>query len=267
MLSALVCLLVCCAVTCPAQTPPNLSDTAQVAPPPLRRAEPPSPSMTVEELEQKGDELRALKYNLDAMDYFHAALAKSPNNARILNKMGMVQLLSHHLPEAKKYLEHAIKADHNFANAYNNLGVVHYMDKRYGKAIKEYEKAIEVEGGSASYYSNMGAAYFADHKFEKAIAAYSKAVELDPDVFERSSRTGVTAQTTRPEDRAHYEYVMAKLYAKMGASDRALQALRKAMEEGYKDIANVYKDAEFGELRKDPRFVALMADKPVAIRD
>jgi hypothetical protein len=39
------------------------------------------------------------------------------------------------------------------------------------------------------------------------------------------------------------------------------------MEEGYKEIGNVYKDAEFSALRKDPRFAELMSSKPTAISD
>jgi hypothetical protein len=39
------------------------------------------------------------------------------------------------------------------------------------------------------------------------------------------------------------------------------------MEEGYKDIQNVYKDNEFTELRKDPRFGELMASKTLAIQE
>jgi hypothetical protein len=53
----------------------------------------------------------------------------------------------------------------------------------------------------------------------------------------------------------------------MGVADRSLEYLRKAMEEGYKEIGNVYKDAEFAELRKDPRFTELMSSKPTAISD
>ena len=89
--------------------------------------------------------------------------------------------------------------------------------------------------------------------------------QLDPDVFERTSRGGVQAQLPSPGDRAHYDYTVAKLYAKMGYSDRSLEYLRKAMEEGYKDFKNVYKDVEFAELRKDKRFAELMATKPPAI--
>src|SRR5205814_161664 len=66
-------------------------------------------------------------------------------------------------------------------------------------------------------------------------------------------------------DRANFDYVMAKLFAQAGNSDRSLQYLRKALEEGYKGIDAVYKDAEFAGLRKDPRFAELMAARPPAI--
>ena len=70
-----------------------------------------------------------------------------------------------------------------------------------------------------------------------------------------------------PGDRAHFYYVLARLYAKAGVSDRSLQYLRRAMEEGYKGINSVYKDAEFAGVRKDPRFNELMAQRPPAITD
>ncbi len=139
--------------------------------------------------------------------------------------------------------------------------MVYYEEKRYGPAIKQYDKAIALEDSSASVYSNLGAAYFAKRQFEPAITAYQKAMQLDPDVLQRTSRGGVQAQLPSPEDRARYDFTVAKLYAKMGFSDQSLEYLRKAMEEGYKDFNNVYKDVEFAELRKDKRFVELVATK------
>jgi tetratricopeptide (TPR) repeat protein len=241
------------------------SEQLQVGPPPLHRAQPPAPGASAEQLEDQGDQLRGDKNFLDAVDYYQAALKKSPNSAGLFNKIGISQLMLRRYKEAKKSFERAVKSDRNHANAYNNLGVVYYQEKNYSKAIKQYEKAIALEGGAASFYSNRGAAYFGKKQFDKAAVDYSKAMEIDPDIFERTSRAGVMAQLPSPEDQAHYDYVLAKLYARMGVSDRSLHYLRKAMEEGYKDIKNVYKDNEFTELRKDPRFVELMAAKPPAI--
>jgi tetratricopeptide (TPR) repeat protein len=243
------------------------SEQLQVGPPPLHRAEPPAPEASGEQLETSGDQLRVDKNFLDAVDYYEAATKKSPNNAALFNKIGICQLMLQRYKEAKKSFERAIKADHNHADAYNNLGVIYYQAKNYNKAIKQYEKAILLKDDAASYFSNRGAAYFGKKEFNKAALDYSKAMAIDPDIFERVSRSGVMAQLPSPEDRARYDYVLAKLYAKMGVPDRSLHYLKKAMEEGYKDIKDVYKDNEFTELRKDPRFAELMAAKTPAIQE
>ena len=242
-------------------------DQVQIYPVPLRGVEPPSKDATAEALELRADALRAEKFYLDSLDYYRAALAKRPNAAPLYNKIGIVELLMQRWPDAKKSFERAIRADHEYSDAYNNLGVIFYIGKKYGKAIDRYNKAIRYKADTASYYSNLGAALFSKKDFEKSVAAYARALELDPDVFERTSRAGVSAQMSSPEDRAHYDYVLAKLYAKMGSADRSLEYLRRAMEEGYKSIDSVYKDAEFAGVRKDPRFTALMAARPPAITD
>lgn len=244
-----------------------LHDQVQISAPTVRAVEPPSPDATPEQLEKSGDELRGQKLFLDALDYYKAALTKKPEWATIYNKMGIAELQMRRYTEAKKSFERAIHIDRDYADAYNNLGVVFYEARRYGKALDKYQKAIQLRDDAASYYNNMGAAYFAKKEFERAALAYGRALQLDPDVFERTSRTGVSAQLPKPEDRARYDYVVAKLYAKMGIADRSLQYLRRAMEEGYKSIQNVYKDEEFAELRKDPRFTELMATRPPGISD
>jgi tetratricopeptide (TPR) repeat protein len=262
LLPALLFLIVALSSNLPAQVAP-LSDQVQVFPPQIRRADPPELNAPVDELERRGDELRAEKAYLDALDYYRAALAKKPD-ARIYNKIGIVELQMQRFREAQKNFERAIRIDSQFADAYNNLGAAHYEEKDYRKAIKLYTKAIELRPDAASYFSNLGAAYFSKKEFDKAIQSYNHALELDPDVLDRTTRTGISLLAS-PADRAHYDYVMAKLYAKMGADDRSLEYLRKAMEDGYKGINEVYKDNEFAGLRKDPRFTALMNSRPPGI--
>lgn len=244
------------------QSSPEL---VQVIPPPMRRTQPPSPNSTSDELERRGDELRAEKAYLDALDYYGAAQQKEPKNAQLWNKRGISELLLLRYKDARKDFERAIHFQHDFADAHNNLGVIYYLQKKYANAVKQYEAALKIRPDSASYYSNLGAAYFSKKEFEKASGAYSEAVRLDPDVFERTSHTGIAAQMASPEDRAHFEYVLAKLFAKQGDSDRSLEYLKRAMEEGYKGIDDVYKDPEFEHLRSDARFTQLMAARPPAI--
>ena len=247
----------------------DVSQTVSVTPPPTRKIEPPPANANAADLEERGDQLRSEKAYLDALDYYQAAfkqLPKGPAACMVLNKMGITQFQMQRYEDSKKSYEKAIKNDKTYANAYNNLGVVYYRDKRYGRAIKFYRKAIELDGTNASFHNNVAAAYFADKKVDKAMPEYQKALELDPDIFERRSTSGIVAQIS-PEDRAHYSYLLAKMYAQTGQFDRALLYLRRAIEEGYKDVNNALQDSEFAQLRKDPRFNDLMTlQRPQSIQ-
>jgi tetratricopeptide (TPR) repeat protein len=262
----LILALVACSLATPVIATAQLSelDQIQIAPP-MSQVKPPSQDASAVELEKQGDELRAEKAYLDALDYFRAALAKQPDNPPVWNKIGIVNLLLQRYREAAKDFEQAIKRDRKFAEVYNNLGVVEYERKKYGAAIKQYKKAIALSPDSASFYSNLGAAHFARKDFEHASEAYTVALHLDPLIFERTSHTGISAQMSSPEDRAHYDYVVAKIFAKMGDSDHSLQYLRAAMENGYAGVNEALTDPEFADLRKDARFTDLMKARPVAI--
>lgn len=263
--ASLLAVLVTLPALCGAQV--SRAEQVQVKPPLIRTIDPPAREASADDLEGRADELHVQKLYFDAIDYYRAALAKGLNKARILVKICRTQLVMTRWHEGQKSCQLAIKADHAYADAYNNLGVSLYEQKKYSPAIKQYHKAIEIDGNSASFYSNLGAALFAKKQFEPAVAAYQRAVEIDPDVFMRTSRGGVQAQLPSPEDRARYDYTVARLYAKMGLSDRSLEYLRKAMEEGYRDFQNVYRDVEFTELRKDKRFAELVATKTPPLPD
>jgi tetratricopeptide (TPR) repeat protein len=229
---------------------------------PIRRAAPPAASATAEELENAGDQLRSEEAYLDAVDYYRAALSKKPKNAQLYNKLGIAELHMERYKQARRDFGKSIKFDRTVASTYNNLGAVYYAEKKYDDAIRQYQKAIQLEPASATFYSNMGAAYYALKEFEPAGINYARALALDPDVLERQSRSGISARLASSEDVARFSFVLAKLYAKTGAIDRSLDYLKRAIDEGYTGIEEVYTAAEFAGLRKDPRFTDLMPARP-----
>ena len=242
----------------------SLCAVAQEAAAPAPRVGPPSPTASAEELIQTAERLHADKAYLDAIDYYRAAIRKD-NSAVVWNKLGITQLAMGRLDDARKSFEKSIKLDKSYPDALNNVGVIWYKMNKYSKAIKYYKKALALREESAPFHNNLGAAYFSKKELSRAIGEYQRAFQIDPSVFDRSSKVGVVAQLSSPEDRAQYSYLLAKMFAGYGNLDRSLEYLRKAMEDGYKGIDEVYKDQEFAGLRKDPRFNELMTSKPVAI--
>jgi len=235
------------------------------APPAVQLPTFPDPNASAAVLEQQGDELRAAKRYIDSLDFYNLALRKQPT-ALLWNKEGMSYLLLQKPDKAAKAFDHAIKIDKTAPEGYNNRGYIEQMKKKYDKAIKYYEKAIKLRPTDAVFYFNMGTCYFGKHNYPQAAKEYQTAFTLDPDIFVRVSRIGIMAQSTSPEDRAAFSFMVARMYAKAGDVDRSLEYLRKAMENGYRDINKVYTESEFASLRTDKRFEELMAQRPQAIQ-
>jgi tetratricopeptide (TPR) repeat protein len=234
----------------------------QPAPKPLV----PDPKSSAHDLEEQGDLLRAQKRFLDSLDFYNAAIAKQPT-AILWNKEGMSYLMLQRYQEASKCFAHAIKTDKKDPDGYNNQGFMEYRWKQdYSKALKYYRKALLLRPNDAVIHYNMGSAYFAQRDYVRSAQEYRAAYNLDPDIFERVSKTGVMAQSGSPENRAAFSFMVAKMFAQAGDLDRSLEYLRKALEDGYKDIKKVYTESEFAALREDKRFSELMAQKPQPIQ-
>lgn len=216
-------------------------------------------SMTVAELEKAADLARARKEYDKAILYFQTALRKDRKNSVLYNKLGLAQLKNNDLRSARGSFESAVKLNSKFADAVNNVGAVDYMNKNYGAAAKRFKKAVALDETRASFHVNLGVAWFSQKKLDRALAEYTRALELDPEALKQESRAGVVAQISSPEERARFSYMMAKIYAKRGDVDGCLQCLRKAKEEGYRDLANVYKDEDFSRMRENPKLHEVVA--------
>lgn len=234
----------------------------------------PVTQMTAQQLEARGDAFRSQKDPISALESYNRAISKDSRNAVLWNKVGMIQLQLgassqgterfRRYAEARNDFERAVKLKKDYAEAVNNLGVIYYQQEDYKKAISLYKKALAIRP-TASFHSNLGSVYFAQKKFEDATKEYLEALRLDPDVFERSSATGILGRVSTPTDRAKYAIMLAKLYAQLGDVDHALVQIRTALENGYSELEPLYQDQEFSNVRKDPRFAELMENKPTAL--
>src|SRR5581483_8577246 len=214
--------------------------------------------MTVAELETKADSLRAQRDFLESIRYYKEALKREPKNAQLYNKMGIAELRLDHYQAAETAFQKSIKLNDKSSHAYNNLGVVYFTRKNYGKAIKYYKKALAVEENNATYHIHLGTAWFSDNKVDRAMAEYSRAIELDPEVFMKSNQGGSAARIVNSEDKAKFEFMLAKLFAQRGDWDNCFHWLQKAKEDNYGSMKDVYKEAEFAKVRQDPRLAQIV---------
>jgi tetratricopeptide (TPR) repeat protein len=213
--------------------------------------------------EQLGDLYMVRKDYRNAAMLYKKLSDKDPRNPVYLNKLGISLHQQAALSMALKYYERAWKADPLYADAQNNIGTIWYQRKRYGKAIRAYQKAISIRNDMAVLYSNLAYAYFGDKKYEQAISSFRQALSLDPQLFEHnSSRSGSLLQDRSVGDRGRFYYLLAKSYAEAGNLERCVIYLRKAKDEGYKELAQAKTDPSFAAFLQDPAIQEVLAPKP-----
>jgi len=219
-------------------------------------------------MEQRGDLMMAQKMFREAIEVYRKALPDKALPAKALpegrafvlyNKIGIAY---HHLQDfsaARRNYSQALKLNPKYSEAQNNLGALYYAQKNYRRAISEYRKALKLSPDSATVYINLVTAYFARKRYEDAMKAYQQALALNAEVFEQRGTAGTILQERSVEERARMHYYMAKAYAQAGMPDRALQSIRKSLEEGFKERKRYLEEPEFAGLKELPEFQELMA--------
>jgi len=208
--------------------------------------------------EMRGDIYMARKMFREAIDTYDAPNSK---NAVLWNKTGIAYHQLTQLDRARKAYQQAIKFKPDYMEAINNLGTVYYAEKSFRRAISYYQRAIKLDPDdpkTASIYMNLGTAFFARKQYQQCAEANQKALQLDPEVFERHGNYGIMLEERNVEERAKYHYYLAKMYAKTGRNELAIQYLRKALEEGFKEKDKLVKDPEFASMRDTPEFKQLL---------
>lgn len=222
----------------------------------------PAPTATdkldaAKQAELKGD-LARVRQNYDASaSYYYTAMRLSPKNPVLYNKMGIVEMQLNDHRGARKDFKLALKYDPQSFNALNNLGTLEYLDGKFRPAVAYLKQALALDESNAAAHMNLAEAWIGMKQMDRAMTEYTRALELDADILQ-SSTGGIQARVVTPGQRARFSYTIAKAYAKRGNLEGALEYLRRAKDDHFPDLANVYTDQDFAQLWNDPRLGKLI---------
>ena len=194
----------------------------------------------------------AKKQYTDAAATYAQLAAAYPKNASYLNFIGIAKQQMGDLTAAGKYYQRATKVDKRFADAYSNLGTTWYAEKDYKKAVSAYKKAISLEPKTAGFYTNLGYAYFAQKQMPLAMDAFHKALAIDPSIFTENDRNGAVMTYQSVSDRGLFDFMLAKGYAQSGDGPHCAAYLKRAIEDGYKQVLSARTDPAFAKILDDP---------------
>jgi len=235
----------------PSPEPSSVSAT-QVAPVAPVPAPTPNPNAKPEQI---GDSLMAHQRYQAAIEQYKKAPRDS---ADVWNKMGVAYQLMLNLEDAARCYQQALKINPKNAVVLNNLGTVYVTMKQFSKAEKSYRKALKVDPKSALVHKNLGTALLAEHKYKKGWEEYQNALADDPDIF-RHTNTVRVENPASVQERGAMNYYMAKGCVRAGQTDRAIEYLRMAINEGFTTPKKVAADQEFSALRGVPAFEEMLA--------
>jgi tetratricopeptide (TPR) repeat protein len=223
------------------------------APPPEKIAE-------ASQIAKRADSMLARKFFEDAALEYQKALAITPRDHVMQNKLGIAYHQLQNLEMAKKQYDRARKINPKYHEAWNNLGTVNYSLKKYKRAVKDYRKALEINPESATTHHNLGAAYFAMKKYEEGFTSYAEAFRLDPTILDRISTRGTIIRTAEV-NQGIQNFYLAKLFVTNGQPEKALTYLLKALETGFSDYEKITKDPVFKALAQDERLARMISQK------
>jgi tetratricopeptide (TPR) repeat protein len=190
-----------------------------------------------------------------ALAEFQRALALTPDDAQLHNRLGACHQRMQQDADARRHYARALELNPRHAEAWNNLGTLEHAQRRFKQAAQAYRKALDVRPAMATAWTNLAAAQLALGHVDEGLEAYRKAYQLDPDTLD--SRAGVVDSGLDP---GMQNFFVAKMLAAGGQAEAALGFLYKAQASGFRDWRRVERDPDFRVLAADPRWRRLLRE-------
>jgi serine/threonine protein kinase/Flp pilus assembly protein TadD len=166
-------------------------------------------------------ELANNKQPAEAIRYYMAALALTPENPGIYNNRGIAFKDAGEWDAAFADYRQALALAPHYAKAHFNLAVALALNHQYAEAIPEYRAYFRQEAGDAVAHYDFGFALQQNGQLDEAIVEYRKAIALKKDFAQ-----------------AHFN--LGQSLGAKGHLDEAISELRKAVHYNPKDALNHY---------------------------
>ncbi len=215
----------------------------------------------------------------DATAMYSQVVSLVPDSFTGYDNLGGVRILQGRYAEAIPLLEHSLSIRAT-ADARSNLATAYFQLRRYSEAVVQFEEAVKLDEKNYLVWGNLGDAYYwAPGRRAEATRAYGKALELGAEKLRVNSRDAEVLSSLamyhamRREREAALDDLSAALrlkpkspdllfnagiaYQQLGDTNRALDALEKAVEAGISP-ATLRDTPNFDGLRGNPRFLKLI---------
>lgn len=223
----------------------------------------------------------ALCNDVDALKQINVALGASHNNASYLVTSSKIHLAMGNIANALQYADRALELNPNNDAALTQSGLANIANDNYAEASTRFGELIINQPEDPANYI-IKAWIIAEKQEQRADATtfLTRCADLQyPDTDIRSLRgfaLQLMGQTdaanlwlegvlnSNPKDIDGYiHYLAACLYAHLGNTDKAFEAMQSSLEHGYANLYNwrYYSIANLNvaPLRNDPRFEQLLA--------
>jgi len=215
----------------------------------------------------------------DAVPPFEKVVELTPDNDTGYRNLAAVNQMLGRYDDAEKLLDRAVEINPS-AETLSNLGTLYFSQQRFPEAVRSYERAVTLSPEDPIIRGNLADAYRMTPKFrDQAPASYRAAATIakrqlainpkNPELLLGLAiclaRTGDSAGALRSLEKARslvesnvqLSFQSAIVYELSGQRNRAISALRDAVNAGY-PLAEVARDPDLAGLSQEPGYQALL---------
>ncbi|MEJ2257091.1 MAG: tetratricopeptide repeat protein [Woeseiaceae bacterium] len=212
---------------------------------------------------------------LEAAEFYQMFVNRVDDNGTALSNLGAAYYLAGRFREAAEAWDRAI-AIRPGRSVYSNTGTMYFFLGEYDTAADRYALAANFAPNDYIVWSNLADAYYfgkkfsqvADVTYKRALALVEQQLGVNPDDAEAMSvaahcnaRLGnrdkaleyAARAWEKASDNLYVYYNIALVHAQFGLTDKALDALERAVALDY-PVDLLPLDPAFESLRKEPRF-------------